>query len=73
MKIFVKAKTGQRVEGIEKISDNTFIVRVKELPQQGLANEAIIKALAQYFGIGKFQIKILSGHTSRQKLLQITR
>jgi len=71
MKIFVKAKTGQRLAGVEKISANTFVVKVKELPQKGLANEAIVKALAEYLGVARSQIRLLSGHTHRQKLFEI--
>lgn len=73
MKIFVKAKTGQKTSAVEKILDNTFIVKVKELPENGLANQAIIVALADRLNIPKSSIKILSGHTSKTKLIQIMR
>ena len=71
MKIFVKAKTGQKQAGIEKLSENIFVVRVKELPEKGLANAAIIAALSKYFRIAKSRVSLISGHASRQKLFEI--
>ena len=71
MKIFVKAKINTRKEGIEKLSDNTFIVQVKELPIDGGANSAIIKLPAEYFKIAKARIKIIGGETNKQKIIEI--
>jgi len=71
MKIFVKAKPNAKEEKIEKISDNNFIVSVKEPPVQGRANAAIIKALAEYFGINKNQLEIVAGYTNREKIIEI--
>ncbi len=71
MKIFVKAKPNSREEGVEKIDDNNFIVSVKEPPVQGKANLAIRNALAVYFKVGTSSVKIISGHTSRNKIVEI--
>lgn len=70
MKIFVKAKVGQREQAVEKISENTFIVKVRARAEQGRANQEIIAALAAYLKVPKSNLKILSGHTSRTKLLE---
>lgn len=71
MKITVKAKPNSHEEKVEKISDTEFIVSVKEPPVHGLANKAIIRALANYFGVAPSRIRIVSGWTSRQKILEI--
>lgn len=71
MRISVKAKPNSREEKIEKISEEEFVVSVKEPPVQGRANEAIIRALAEYFGVSKFQVRIISGWTSRQKIVEV--
>lgn len=71
MKIFIKAKPGAKKEQMEKISDNSFVVSVKEPPIQGRANSAIISVLAEYFKTSKSNVKIISGHTSRQKIVEI--
>lgn len=71
MKIFVKVKPRARENKIEKIDDSNFIISVKEAPVKGKANESVIKVLADYFNIGKSDLKIISGHTSKQKVIEI--
>lgn len=71
MKIFVKARPGAREEKVEKIDEQNYIVWVKEPPVQGKANNAIKNALAVYFKTGSSSIKIISGHTSRNKIIEI--
>src|SRR3989338_9497975 len=51
MKIFVKTKPRSKQERVEKIDETHFIVAVKEIPIEGRANKAIIKALADYFDV----------------------
>jgi len=71
MKIFVKAKPNAKEEKIDKIDENHYSVSVKEPPVKGEANAAIIKALAKYFKISPFRVDIVSGHTSRNKIIKI--
>ena len=71
MRINVKAKPNFHEEKVEKISDTEFIVSVKEPPVHGLANKAIIKALADYFNVAQVRVRIVSGYTSRQKVVEI--
>lgn len=71
MKITVRAKPNSHEEKVEKISDIEFIVFVKEPPIKGLANKAIVKALSDYFNIAQVRIRIISGFTSRQKIVEV--
>jgi len=71
MKIFVKAKPSAKKQNIEKIDDSHFVISVKEPPVQGLANKAVLKNLADYFGIPQENVRIISGFTSRQKIVEI--
>jgi uncharacterized protein len=71
MKINVKARPGAREEKIEKVGENIFEVSVKEPPVQGRANAAIIVVLAEYFGISKSQVRLVSGFSSKQKIFEI--
>jgi len=71
MKIFVKAKPNSREEKIEKKDDINYIVSVKEPPIKGKANEAIRNALAIYFKTGSANVKIVSGFSSRNKVIEI--
>lgn len=71
MRIFIKVKPSARENKIEKLDEEHFVVSVKEPPVQGRANRAIINELANYFGISASSVTILSGHTSRNKIVKI--
>ena len=71
MKIFVKAHPGAREAHVDKIDETHFEVSVKEPPIQGRANEAIVRALAKHFNVAPSQVRIVSGYTSRQKVIEI--
>jgi uncharacterized protein len=71
MEIFVQAKPNAKKPGIQKINKNHFIVLVKEPPIKGMANRAIIKALADYFEKPQSGIRIISGFTSCRKTIEI--
>lgn len=71
MKIFAKVKPRAKKEYIKKIDDTHLIVAVKEPPIKGKANEAVEKAIADYFRIKRFNVKIISGHASREKIVEI--
>ncbi|MDP3999206.1 MAG: DUF167 domain-containing protein [bacterium] len=71
MKIFIHAKPGSKKELVEKISPNTFTVFVKARPEKGLANEAVIKIVAEYLGVAKSRVRIMAGQTSQKKILEV--
>jgi len=70
MKVLIKVKANSKTEGIVK-EDDIFVVRVHEPPKEGKANRAVIKLLAQHFGISRSQIKILSGMRSKNKTIEL--
>ena len=72
MRIFVKAKPGAGEERIEKIDASNYIISVKEPPVKGRANLAITRALAKYFNIKPYNVKIVSGYASRNKIIEIS-
>jgi uncharacterized protein (TIGR00251 family) len=71
MKISVKVKPNARQEKIERINESHFLIRVKEKPQEGKANKAVIKVLSEYFGVPQSQIVLLKGQSSREKIFEI--
>ena len=71
MKIFVKAKPNSRENKIVKNDETHFVVLVKAPPIQGMANRAIIKLLADYFEMDISRVRIVSGATSRNKIVEI--
>ncbi|MDH4270129.1 MAG: DUF167 domain-containing protein [Dehalococcoidia bacterium] len=70
MKIQVKVKPNSRTEEVSQERDS-FIVKVKEPPREGKANQAVIKLLAEHFGVPKSQVRILSGFSSRNKVVEV--
>ena len=71
MKLFVTAKPMAREEKVEKIDATHFTVAVKEPPVEGRANRAVIKTLADFLGIAPSRLKIVSGYSSRSKILEV--
>jgi uncharacterized protein (TIGR00251 family) len=70
MKIQVKVKPSSKTEEVNQEGDS-FIIKVKEPPREGKANQAVIKLLAEHFGVPKSQVRILSGYGSRNKVVEV--
>ena len=70
MKIRAKVIPNSKVEGVIKEGDG-FLVRVKEPAKEGKANRAVIKLLAEHFGVSQRQIVISSGFGSRNKVIEV--
>ncbi len=71
MNIFVKVKPGAKEASFERIDQSHYHLQVKEPPRMGLANEAVLRALAENLNISRSRLKIVSGYTSRQKIIEI--
>lgn len=71
MRIFVKAKTRARTESIEAIDESHFVIAVKATPVDGKANDAIIRALADYFGVSREDVVFSSGRRGKYKVFAI--
>ena len=71
MKIKVKVKPNAKQNVVTKISESEFGVSVKAKPKDGMANQALVETLAEYFKVSKSAVKIIAGHKARQKLVEI--
>jgi uncharacterized protein len=67
----VKVKPNSKQQKITEQPDGSLIVYLKSPPIDGKANEELIKLLAENFDVPKAQIRIKSGLSSRQKLIEI--
>ena len=72
MKIRVRVIPNSKTEEVVKGSDG-FLVKVKEPAREGKANRAVIKLLADHFGVSQRQVIISSGFGSRNKVIEISR
>lgn len=64
-------RAGSGEERVEEIGSNEYKVWVREAPERGLANKAVIYALAKHLGVAQSSLKIISGHTSRTKIIAL--
>lgn len=71
MKISVKVIPSAKVEQIQPSLDGSLKVWLRARPKEGEANRALIKLLSDYYDIPKSQISIVSGLTSRNKIVEI--
>ena len=70
MKIQVKVKANSKTEEISQEGDK-LVVKVKEPPKEGRANQAVIKLLAEHFEVSQSQVRILSGFKSKNKTIEV--
>ena len=70
MKIQVIVKPGAKVQKIVK-TDDGLVVYLHARAHDGEANTALIKALADYYGVSKSQVEIIRGQKSHQKVVKI--
>ena len=71
MKIIVRSKPNSKKEKVERIDDRNFLIAVKEPPVEGKANNAIVKSLAKYLNAPSINVRITSGHASKQKIIEV--
>lgn len=71
MKIKLKVKPNSREQKVEVLPDGSFKIQVKSIADKGKANEEIVKILAKYFDVSRANIRIILGHGSPNKLVEI--
>ena len=59
-------------KGEVKEYDNTVKVRVTAKPIDGEANKEVIKLLAEHFKVPEQNVKIIRGHASNKKMVEIS-
>ncbi len=71
MIIFIHTKTKAKVQKVERIDTAHYQVSVKEPPVSNKANCALIRTLSDYFKIPQSCIEIISGKSSKRKVIKI--
>ena len=71
MYIKVKVIAGAKKEKIEKKSENSFLISVKEPAERNLANNRVREIIAVVYEINQKSVRIISGHQSPSKILSI--
>lgn len=53
------------------VENNEIKISLKSKPELGKANRELIKSLSEHFNVSSNKIKILSGFSSRKKVVEI--
>jgi uncharacterized protein len=62
-----------RVDGIETRGDEPFLkVRVRAVPDGGKANTALERLIADWIGVARGRVSLISGHTARLKTVAVS-
>ncbi len=69
--LFVKIKPGSFKDEISFDSENNLIIKIREKPIDGAANDYLVKFLSKEFKISKSNIVLEKGQTSPFKKLLI--
>ena len=55
-----------------EVKGNKITVGVMARPEKGKANEEIINKISRHFKVSKSSVRIVSGMTSKRKVIEIT-
>ena len=69
LKVRVTPRSSKK--GIEGVEGDTLKVRLTAPPVEGAANSQLIEVLSEWLGVRKSGIKIIRGHSSRNKTVEI--
>ena len=69
MKIRIKVKPGSKTESVEV--GEVLVISVKEPAKDGRANRAVISLLARHFSVPQNKIRIVSGQSSKKKIVEL--
>lgn len=72
MKLAVKVVPGSSREGIAGWLGESLKVRVTAAPERGRANTATEAVVAEALGLSKDRVRVVSGHGSPRKILEIS-
>ncbi|RAL55478.1 hypothetical protein BLD25_04475 [Candidatus Gracilibacteria bacterium GN02-872] len=61
----------QKTEITGELEDGTIKLKVRAIPEKGKANSEIIEYFSKILNLNKSKIEIISGKTSKIKLLKI--
>lgn len=72
VQFYVRVRSGMAKTEVQSIMDDESIkIHVAAIAENGKANAELKRYLAQEFGVAKENVKMLSGATSRVKLIRI--
>jgi uncharacterized protein (TIGR00251 family) len=70
-RLSVKVAPGSSTNGIQGWHGDELKVRVTAAPERGKANAAVLDVLAEALGLRRAAIRIVAGHGSSRKIVEI--
>ena len=70
MKFFVRVKTNCDEQKIDDFGGGHYLVHLTCVPEHNKANIELINLLAKHVGVPPLKLKIISGLTNRDKILE---
>jgi uncharacterized protein (TIGR00251 family) len=67
----LRVSPGARRPGIAGRHGDAWKVRVAEPPEDGRANEAVLRLLAETLDVPRASVSLVSGHASRDKIVSL--
>lgn len=71
MRVVVRVKPGSNKGPLIESDEEGFVVFVREKAIDGGANDAVVKVLAEHFGVAKSHVRVVRGHTARIKQIEV--
>lgn len=71
MTITVKVNAGAKTRSIVKLADGTYKVRTPIAPEKGKATDDVVDMLADYFGVPRSHVELVSGAYTPLKVFKI--
>ena len=71
MKVTIRVKTNAKENAVQEGPGGELRILVKAPPQEGRANEAVVETLAAHFKVPKSRVTIVSGFSSKRKVVCI--
>jgi len=71
MLLKVKVIPHARIAQLEQVAELSYRARVRAPPEKGEANRELIELIAEHFKVPKRAVRVVRGHTSREKLVEL--
>jgi uncharacterized protein YggU (UPF0235/DUF167 family) len=71
MYVKVKVKPGERREEVTRLAADSFMLSVREKPQNNAANRRVCEILAAALEVPPGRVRIVRGHHARSKIVEV--
>lgn len=71
VKVDIKVQPRSSLQKVARNPDGSLKVYLRSAPSNGKANKELRQVIAEFYKIRKSTVKIITGHTSRNKIIEI--